>query len=245
MELEGKVAVVTGAGMGIGKAIAVAMAAEGASVVVNDIVEETAREVAAQIAARKGRAVPVIADVGTMDGAQRTIHSAVANFGKLDILVNNAGKTDTGYVWEISEEVWDESIRVNLKSAFACTKFAAPIMIAQKSGRIINISSNAGRLGMSKSPGYSTAKAGMIGFTKSCARELAPFNVLVNAVTPIADTPMYRAKPGEFQKWLVDSIPMGRLGRLEEIAAMVVFVASDKASFSTGQVFDAAGGRFM
>lgn len=244
MELKDKVAVVTGAGRGIGRAVAFAMAREGASIVLNDIEGEASYEVAREID-KIGPVKTCVADVATMKGAERTIQSAVDNFGKLDVLVNNAGISRRAYVWEMEEEAWDEVIRVNLKSVFACTKFAAPVMISQRNGRIINLSSNAGRAGNAKSSNYSASKAGVIGFTKACARELAPYNVLVNAITPIAETAMYKTASEEFQRWLLESVPLGRIAKPEEVAAMVVFLASDKASYSTGQVFDVAGGRYM
>lgn len=246
MELEGKVALVTGAGAGIGRAIVLAMAHEGAAVVVNDVVQEKAEQVTKEILDKEGRAVACVADVATSEGAEEVIQCAVKTFGRLDILVNNVGIVHKyTWFWEFTEEDYDLILKVNLKSAFLCSKAAAKVMIPQKYGRIINISSNAGRYGNPRLAAYSAAKAGIIALTKSCARELGPYNILVNVITPVAATPGLTPIPEEAHRQFVASLVLGREAQPEEVAPMVVFVASDKASYSTGQIFDASGGRYM
>ncbi|UCG66894.1 MAG: 3-oxoacyl-ACP reductase FabG [Deltaproteobacteria bacterium] len=246
MELEGKVALVTGAGAGIGRAIVLAMANEGAAVVVNDVVNEKAEQVTREILDKEGRAVACVADVATSEGAEEVVQCAVKTFSRLDILVNNVGIVHKyTWFWEFTEEDYDLILKVNLKSAFLCSKAAAKVMIPQKYGRIINISSNAGRYGNPRLAAYSAAKAGIIALTKSCARELGPYNILVNVITPVAATPGLTPIPEEAHKQFVASLVLGREAQPEEVAPMVVFVASDKASYSTGQIFDASGGRYM
>jgi len=242
-----RVAVVTGAVRGIGKAIARRLAAAQDLVVVVDLDETAVDRAAAEIRSEYGNAVAAAADVsdyGRMEDLMGRIHG---EHGAIDILVNNAGIIRRGNLLSVTENDWDDVIAVNLKGAFNCCKHAAPFMIAQRSGRIINVASIAARVGdLTSAPGYGPSKAGMVNLTKTLAHELAPYGITVNAVAPHAiETEMSAQWSEEMRRRVLGSIPLGRLGRAEEVAALVAFLASDEAGFITGATLDINGGAFM
>jgi 3-oxoacyl-[acyl-carrier protein] reductase len=243
--LEGKVALVTGASRGIGRAIAEALAAQGAHVVVNyHRSADAAAEVVRTIEERGGTAVAFQADVSDFAAAQGLVGSVLESFGQLDILVNNAGTTQDTLLLTMKEEQWDHVINTNLKSVFNCCKAAARPMVRRKQGgRIINISSVSGIVGQAGQANYAASKAGIIGFTKSLAKELGSRNITVNAVAPgFVLTDLTAALPDELVQQTLTYIPLGRWGEVIEIARVVVFLASDDASYITGQVIAVDGG---
>jgi 3-oxoacyl-[acyl-carrier protein] reductase len=247
MNLKDKVAVVTGASRGIGRAIALELARRGASVVVNyNANAAAADEVVDAIQAQGGRAIPVQADVGDFEQAARLIETAIDTFGRIDILVNNAGTTRDQLLMLMKEEDWDLVLCTNLKGVFNCCKAAARQMMRQRSGRIVNISSVSGIAGQGGQTNYSASKAGMIGFTKSLAKELGPRNVTVNAVAPgfvLSDLTADLSE--DLKQRAIETTPLRRMGQPEEIAHAVAFLASDLASFITGEVLTVDGGLVM
>lgn len=247
MNLEGKVAVVTGASRGIGRAIALELARFGASVVVNyNRSADAASEVVATIEEEGGEAVAVQADVGDLDQATRLVQSAIDTFGGIDILVNNAGTTRDQLLMLMSEDDWDTVLRTNLKGIFNCCKAAARKMMRQRSGRIVNISSVSGIAGQGGQTNYAASKAGVIGFTKSLAKELGARNVTVNAVAPgFVPTDLTADLSEDLVQRAIEVTPLGRMGQPEEVAYAVVFLASDMASFITGEVLTVDGGLVM
>jgi NAD(P)-dependent dehydrogenase (short-subunit alcohol dehydrogenase family) len=247
MSLIDKVAIVTGSACGIGRAIALGLAKEGASVVVTDINLEGAEAVTREIETLNSRSLAIKADMGQGQDVNQMVDAALRKFGKVDILVNNAGGVGSLlqgriYFRESNEENWDFIIGRNLKSVFNCTRAVINLMIEKRSGKIINIASGAGIVGEAKLSIYSAAKAGVIGFTKALAKEVGPFRVNVNSVSPgITRTPGTEEvlrEEGDSGKRPV----LGRLGEPEDIANMVVFLASDKADYITGQNFVVCGG---
>lgn len=247
MNLTGKSAIVTGASRGIGRAIAIDLAARGASVVVNyNSSESAANDVVTAIVAAGGRAVAVKADVSKSAEAQDLIKRAVESFGRLDVLVNNAGTTRDNLIMMMKEEDWDHIIATDLKSAFNMCKAAAKVMMRQRSGRIINITSVVGLSGQAGQSNYAAAKAGMIGLTKSLAKELGPRNITVNAVAPgYVPTDLTNALPQELKDTMTKHTPLGRFGKPEEVAYAVSFLAADEAAFITGVVLSVDGGIVM
>lgn len=247
MNLEGKVAVVTGASRGIGRAIALELARFGASVVVNyNRSADAASEVVATIEEEGGEAVAVQADVGDLDQATGLVQSAIDTFGGIDILVNNAGTTRDQLLMLMSEDDWDTVLRTNLKGIFNCCKAAARKMMRQRSGRIVNISSVSGIAGQGGQTNYAASKAGVIGFTKSLAKELGARNVTVNAVAPgFVPTDLTADLSEDLVQRAIEVTPLGRMGQPEEVAYAVVFLASDMASFITGEVLTVDGGLVM
>ncbi|MFO7983515.1 MAG: 3-oxoacyl-[acyl-carrier-protein] reductase [Desulfuromonadales bacterium] len=244
--LEGKVAAITGASRGIGRDMALMFAARGANVVVSARNEEALKTLVGEIEASGGEALAVTGDVSVADDANTLVQSAVETFGRLDILVNNAGVTRDGLLLRMKDEDWDAVIDTNLKGAFLCTRAAARVMSKQKAGRIINISSVVGEMGNAGQANYCASKAGLLGLTKSVARELARRNVTVNAVTPgFIVTEMTEDLPEKSRQELTAQIPLGRLGQPEDIAHAVLFLASDQAVYITGQVLGVNGGMYM
>jgi 3-oxoacyl-[acyl-carrier protein] reductase len=244
---EGKVALVTGASRGIGRAIAERLAIGGAKVVVNFARDaEGAAAVVAAITAAGGTAIAAQADVGDFKAAEGLVKGAVEAFGGLDILVNNAGTTRDMLIMMMPEADWDTVIQTNLKSTFSCSKAAVKIMMRKRVGRIINITSVSGIAGNAGQTNYSASKAGVIGFTRALAREVASRNVTVNAVAPgFIPTSLTNDLPEEIKEATLKSIPLGRWGKPEEIASAVAFLASDDAAYITGQVLTVDGGLVM
>jgi len=245
--LENKVAVVTGASRGIGRAIALGLARRGASVVVNyNRSAEAAAEVVAAIEGAGGRAIVVQADVSDFEQAAGLIRTAVDTFERIDILVNNAGPTRDQLLMLMKEGDWDDVLRINLKSVFNCCKAAARPMVRQRQGRIINITSVSGIAGQGGQTNYAASKAGIIGFTKSLAKELGPRGITVNAVAPgFIPTDLTADLPEELKQQAIETTPLRRMGRPEEIAYAVAFLASDEASFITGEILTVDGGLVM
>lgn len=244
--LKDKVAVVTGASRGIGRCIALSLAAAGAKVVASARNAGELEQLVTEISERGGDALAVPGDVAITADAERLIEAAVTTFGRVDILVNNAGITRDGLLLRMKDEDWDAVLSVNLKGAFLCTRAAAKVMSKQRYGRIINISSVVGEMGNAGQANYCASKAGLLGLTKSIARELARRNVTVNALTPgFIVTEMTDALPEKAREELTVQIPLGRLGEPEDIAHAVLFLASDHAGYITGQVLGVNGGMYM
>lgn len=245
--LSGKTALVTGASRGIGRSIALALAEAGTNVAVNYAGSEAAAtEVAEQIRAKGVEAITVQANVGRADEADQLIKDVIGAWGKIDILVNNAGITRDNLIMRMKEEEFDQVIETNLKGVFNCLKAATRPMMKQRSGRIINISSVVGVLGNAGQANYVAAKAGVIGLTKSSARELASRGITVNCVAPgFIDTEMTQVLADDLRDNMLSGIPLARLGRPEEIADVVLFLASDASSYMTGQTLHVDGGMYM
>lgn len=250
MDLTGKVAIITGASSGIGYASAIALANCGAAVALNyHRNERGAEELCKQIIAGGGKAITVQADVTKAADVAALVQRTTEQLGPVDILVNNAGSLiERLRILDLSEQRWDEVIDLNIKSVFLCCKAVAPSMMERKSGSIINISSIAGRNGGALgSIHYSTAKGGVISFTKGLAKELATFGVRVNAVSPgVIDTPYHEQfSTPEMMKGYVNAIPLGRVGTAEDVAKVIAFLASDAASYLVGETIEVNGGMFM
>jgi 3-oxoacyl-[acyl-carrier protein] reductase len=247
MNLDDKVAVVTGASRGIGRAIALELARRGASLVVNyNHSSEAAQDVVATIEENEGKAIAVQADVGDFDQAATLIKTTQETFGQIDILVNNAGTTRDQLLMLLREEDWDIVLRTNLKSVFNCCKAAARPMMRQRAGRIISISSVSGLIGQGGQTNYAASKAGIIGFTKSLAKELGPRNVTVNAIAPgFVPTDLTANLSDDLKEQAIAATPLRRMGKPEEIAYAVAFLASDEAAFITGEVLTVDGGLAM
>jgi 3-oxoacyl-[acyl-carrier protein] reductase len=245
--LKDKAAVATGASRGIGRAIALELARRGASVVVNyHRSTESAAEVVAAIEATGGQAIAVQADVGDFEQAAGLIRSAIDTFGRIDILVNNAGTTRDQLLMLMKEKDWDDVLRTNLKSVFNCCKAAARPMVRQRWGRIINIASISGIAGQGGQTNYAASKAGIIGFTKSLAKELGPRNITVNGIAPgFIPTDLTADMPEEWKQRVIEMTPLRRMGQPEEVAYAAAFLASDEASFITGEVLTVDGGLVM
>ncbi|HEV8142859.1 MAG TPA: 3-oxoacyl-[acyl-carrier-protein] reductase [Methylomirabilota bacterium] len=244
--LEGKTAVVTGGSRGIGAAVAALLAERGAAVVVSardaDRLEVAVKELEAMGAA----AVGVAGDVSRREDAERVVDTARERFGRVDILVNNAGITRDGLLLRMKDEDWDRVLEVNLRGAFVMTRAASKVMVRQKGGRIINMSSAAGVMGNAGQTNYSASKAGLIGFTKAAARELSHWGILVNAVAPgLIETDMAAAISATAREALLAQVPLGRVGTTREVAEVVGFLAGEGATYVTGQVFHVNGGLYI
>jgi len=242
MDLTDKVTIVTGSGRGIGRAIALKLANAGASVVINDI-GQAAEAVAREIEAVGGKGQAIIADVSSTSDVTKLVEMTMATYGRVDILINNAGINRDQLLVRMTDEDWDKVIAIDLKSVFLCTRAVLRPMIKQRWGRIISISSIVGLIGNAGQANYASAKAGIIGFTRSIAREVASRGITVNAIAPgFIDTEMTQQLPDNQRKELISRIPSGRLGSPEDVASAVCFLASDEASYITGQVLTVDGG---
>jgi 3-oxoacyl-[acyl-carrier protein] reductase len=245
-QFNGKVAVVTGAARGIGRAIAERLAREGADIVICDLQAEWLAETADAIQALGRKALPVAVDVGNGESVTACIAEAIKVFGKIDIMVNNAGITKDGLLVRMSDEDWDAVLQVNLKGTFLFTRAVAKSMMKQRSGAIVNIASVIGLIGNAGQCNYAASKAGVIALTKSTAKELATRGVRVNAIAPgFISSKMTDALSQEVRDQMLKAIPMARFGEPEDIAKAVVFLASEEASYITGQVLSVNGGMVM
>ena len=244
--LSDKVAIVTGASRGIGRAIALALAAQGAKVVASARNAEALAQLAEEIKAQGGDALAVVGDVALEDDANNLVKQAVEAYGQVDVFVNNAGITRDGLLLRMKNDDWDAVLDTNLKGAFLCTRAVAKVMSKQRSGRIINISSVVGEMGNAGQANYCASKAGLLGLTKSVARELARRNVTVNAITPgFITTEMTEDMTEKAQEAMTEQIPLGRPGSAADVANAVIFLASDQSAYITGQVLGVNGGMYM
>ncbi len=244
-ELQGKVALVTGASRGIGKAVALKLSSLGAKVAINHIAPEKANAdgVVAAIAQQGGEAMAVEADIRNSEAVKAMVQAVTDKWGTLDILVNNAGITKDTLVLRMSDEAWDDVLSINLRGAFVCTRAALRPMVRQKSGRIISMSSISGIMGTAGQGNYSASKAGLIGFTKSVAREVGGMNITVNAIAPgFIMTDMTDRLPQERKDAILSMVSLRRFGQPEEVAELIAFLASDRAGYITGQVVGIDGG---
>ncbi len=245
--LDNRVAIVTGGSRGIGRAVALELARRGASVVVNyHSNADAANEVVKAIQGGGGKALALQADVSNFEQAESLIKQTVEQMGTLDILVNNAGTTRDMLIMMMPEIDWDLVIQTNLKSAYNCSKAAVKAMMRKRYGRVVNMTSVAGIAGNAGQTNYSASKAGLIGFTKALAREVATRNITVNAVAPgFIPTDLTQEVPEEIKKASLGAIPLGRWGTAEEVAYAVAFLASDEAAYITGHVLSVDGGMVM
>ncbi len=246
MELEGKVALVTGSAQGIGRAIALLLARHGADVVISDINLEKAQETAKEIQHLGRRSLAIKVNVADLHDVEQMVGNILEAFGRIDILVNNAGITRDRLILRMTEEDWDAVLNVNLKGTFNCTKAVIRQMAKQRSGKIVSIASVSGEMGNPGQANYSASKAGVIGFTKTIAREFASRGINVNAIAPgFIQTAMTDAIPDKSKEALIQMIPMERLGQPEDVAEAVLFLVSERSSYITGQVLNVNGGIYM
>jgi 3-oxoacyl-[acyl-carrier protein] reductase len=245
--LKNRVAIITGAGQGIGRALALGLAGEGAEVVVADVNHEKAASVKREIEASGGTALATNTDVSNQDSVQGMVDESLREFGKVDILINNAGIFPVSSVEEMKEEDWDRVIGTNLVGAFLCSRAVAGKFLQQRSGRIISMTSGRAFQGAKNAAHYASSKAGIIGFSKSLALELAPRQITVNVICPgITDTAQPRGHQSEEQIYAqAQKIPLGRIGQPEDLVGTAVFLASDAAAFITGQTVIVNGGSIM
>jgi len=243
MQFKDNVVIVTGSSRGIGKAIALAFATEGAAVVVSGRNKENLKDVVTEISENGGQVFAVEADVAKVDDAKNLIEKTIEEFGQIDVLVNNAGITRDNLLLRLSEDDWDAVLETNLKGAFNCIKASTKPMMKKRSGVIINITSVVGQTGNAGQVNYSASKAGLIGLTKSVAKELSARNIRVNAVAPgFIETDMTSELPEKAKEELINSIPLARLGNVENVADLVLFLSSPKAEYITGQIINVDGG---
>ncbi len=244
MELSNKIAIVTGSGRGIGRAIALRLAEAGANIVINDVGDSSpAESTVAEIKAMNRESQAIMADISQAADVEKLVAQTIASYGKIDILVNNAGITRDQLLIRMSEEDWDKVITVNLKSVFLCSRAVLKHMLRQRSGRIVNIASIVGIIGNAGQANYASAKAGIIGFTKSIAKEVASRSITVNAVAPgFIDTKMTQQLGEKQREELMRHIPLGCLGTPRDVAEAVAFFASEEAKYITGQVLCVDGG---
>ena len=244
--LSGRVAIVTGGSRGIGYAIATRLADDGAAVVVSARDAERLERAVKELEARGAEALGVVADAAKREDADRLADAAKQRFGRVDVLVNNAGITRDALFIRMKDDDWDSVLDVNLRGPFLLTRAVSKMMVRQKSGRVIHITSTAGAMGNAGQANYSAAKAGLIGFTKALARELAHWSITVNAVAPgLIETDLSAAVPAAAREALIAQIPLGRVGSSQDVAEMVGFLAGDGAAYITGQVFHVNGGLYM
>jgi len=246
MELKTKVALITGAAQGIGKAVTLVLARHGADVVVADVNIEKAQETAREVEVLGRAAMAVRVDVTRLEDVEKMVEAAVQRFGKIDILINNAGIARDKLILRMTEEDWDTVLNVNLKGTFNCTKAVIKHMSKQRSGKIVNIASVVGMMGNPGQANYSASKAGVIGLTKTIAREFAARGINVNAIAPgYIQTPMTEVLPEKAKEELKRLIPMERLGQPEDVAHAVLFLVSEASSYITGNILNVNGGIYM
>ena len=250
MKLEGKLAIVTGAGRGgrgIGRSVALALAGEGADVVITSFTEANAEAVAQEVREKTGRrAVAIQGDVAKAEDVERLFSETMKQFGRVDILVNNAGITRDGLILRMSEQDWDAVLDSNLKGAFLCCKAAARVMLKQKSGKMVNVSSVVGIAGNAGQANYSASKGGMNALTKTLAKELGSRGITVNAVAPgFIETAMTDSLPEDNREQMKKQVPLGRLGSPDDVARAVLFLSTDDSAYITGQILTVDGGLFM
>jgi len=247
MKLKDRVAIVTGGARGIGKAIAFTFVREGARVVIVDVDQKSLEASKEEIEKMGGEALAISCDITKSSEVNEMVNQVQKTFGRIDILVNNAGIIRRGTIDTVTEEEWDRVIEVNLKGTFNCCKAVSEIMKFQGHGKIVNISSIAGKMGdITSAPGYGPSKAGIDALTKTLARQLASYGINVNAVSPHAiETEMSAQWSDERRKEIIASIPLGRLGKPEDVAEAVLFLVSEGASFITGEILDVNGGALM
>ena len=245
-ELSGRIAIVTGSGKGIGHRIALDLAARGATVVTNDVTGCCADDTLEEIRQMGGDGLAITADVSDAAQVEDLVKTVLDTYGQIDILVNNAGTTRDNLIVRMDEDDWDLILRVNLKSAWLCSKAVIRPMMRKKYGRIVNISSASGIMGQAGQTNYSASKAGMLGMTRALAREVASRGITVNAVAPgFVQTALVEKMPQDILEELTRLIPVGRTGQVEDVAYAVAFLASDRASYITGQVLSVDGGLVM
>ncbi len=246
MLLENKVALVTGAARGIGKAVALTLAGEGADIAVSDVNLEGAESTAEEIESLGRRTLISRVDVSKIKEVNETVDKILDKFGRIDILINNAGITADSLLIRMKEADWDKVIEINLKGAFNCLKAVAKPMMKARSGKVVNMASVIGLIGNVGQANYAASKAGVIGLTKSSARELAPRGINVNAVAPgFIKTPMTEKLSDEVKEEMCKRIPLNRFGAPEDVAEVVLFLVSDRAAYVTGQVINVDGGMVM
>jgi 3-oxoacyl-[acyl-carrier protein] reductase len=246
MDFKGQVAMITGGARGIGRSIAGHLAQNGANLAIADVSEEAAREAAEQLASAGVKTIAVKLDVSRSDQVTKAFEDVMKEFGRLDILINNAGITKDGLVLRMKEEDWDAVININLKGVFLCSKEAVKVMVKQKYGRIVNIASVVAFMGNPGQVNYSASKAGIVGLTKTVAREYASRGVTVNAVAPgFISTAMTDALAENVRREMLKSIPVGTFGAVDDVANAVTFLASPEAGYITGQVIHVNGGMYM
>ena len=246
MKLKGKVALITGAAQGIGKSIALLLARNGADIVVSDINLEKAEETAKEIESMGPKAMAVKVDVGNFKDVEQMVEAILKEFGKIDILINNAGITRDKLILRMTEEDWDSVLNVNLKGTFNCMKAVTRHMAKQRSGKIVSIASVVGEMGNAGQANYSASKAGVIGLTKTIAREFAQRGINVNAIAPgYIETPMTEVLSEKVKEELKRLIPMERLGKPEDVAEAALFLVSEESNYVTGQVLNVNGGIYM
>jgi 3-oxoacyl-[acyl-carrier protein] reductase len=246
LSLKGKIALITGGARGIGKEIALLFAREGADIALCDVDLEEANKTAKEIQDLGRGSIAIKTDVTDSKDVQDMVDKILDKFKKLDILINNAGITKDNLILRMSEEDWDRVVAVNLKGCFICTKIAAKVMLKQRSGRIINLASIIGIMGNAGQANYAASKAGIIGLTKSVAKELGPRGVSVNAIAPgFIKTEMTTRLPEDIQKKMLSGIPLGRFGEPKDVADLALFLSREGSSYITGQVIQIDGGMLM
>ena len=246
LRLHDRVAIITGGAQGIGRAIGLLLAKNGAHIVIADINDKQAEETAQEIALLGRKSLAVKVDVSNFSEAENLGKTVFDSFGQIDILVNNAGITRDGLFLRMKEEEWDAVIAINLKSVFNCSKAVIRYMGKQRGGKIISVASVVGQIGNIGQANYGASKAGIIGFTKTLAREFASRGIMVNAVAPgFIETGMTRTLPEKVREGFISNIPLGRMGTPEEIAEAVLFLATDASNYITGQVINVNGGLYM